>query len=166
MKVTKSNLVIGSIGLLLVLIGLVGPQIKNIAVPSVVSVNTVSQPSDKSLLELSQPIIISLKSGSGFGRAYDASRLSSLYADLATLIELEGDSVCIKNTEEIREANKLSGLMLKMNLQGKYPGLKEACNKLVISTIGEENVVLSAELRAQAVKAFRALAWACQEGSK
>ena len=50
----------------------------------------------------------------------DARRLSDLCMDLATLVELDGDQEVVKTTEEIRQANSLSGAMLRMNIKGKY----------------------------------------------
>ena len=58
------------------------------------------------LLKLSQPVIDSIKNQSSESNK-DGVILANLYNDIATLIEL--DDTIIKNTEEIREANKLSG---------------------------------------------------------
>lgn len=159
------------VGVALVAFGILKPDISNLS--NVLKVNpispnisvTVSAPTDQALLGLCQPVIDSLKSGPS-SRNIDGKRLSSLYADMATLIELDNDSLVIKNTEEIRESNSLAGHMLKLDMKGKYSNLAQACNNLVKQTIGEDNIVLSPELRSKSVSAFKALAWACYEGSK
>jgi hypothetical protein len=99
-------------------------------------------------------------------RKIDGKRLASLYNDIATLIDLDGDDQVIKNTEEIRQANRLSGLMLKLDIKGKYPELSAANDQLVKEIIGDDNILLDKELRKKASESFRALAWACLEGSK
>lgn len=118
-----------------------------------------AKPTEKTLLDLCDPVIASLK-----GSGKDGAVLASLYNDLATLIEID-DSI-VKNTEEIREANSLSGKMLKLDIQTKYPDFPKSANNLVVTHIGDENAVLSTELRKKSADAFRALAWACNEGSK
>lgn len=125
----------------------------------------VTPPADASVRELCQPVIDSLKNGSS-SRTRDGQRLSDLYFDLATLIELDADNEIVKTTEEIRQANSISGVMLRLNIKGAYPGLTEAANNLVVSQIGEDMVPLDSDLRSKAVDTFKALAWACNEGSK
>ena len=100
------------------------------------------------------------------GRSSDAIRLSSLYSDIGDLIALDGENEVIKNTEEIRQANKLSGLLLRLDIKGKYEGLAAAAEKVIVTGIGSDDVSLDKELRNKAVKSFKALAWACKEGSK
>lgn len=115
------------------------------------------------LLELSQPVIDSIKNQSGDYNK-DGNTLAGLYMDIATLIE--SDNEIIKNTEEIREANKISGTILKLNIKEKYPDFPAAATSLVKGYIGDDNIALSPELRQKSAEAFRALAWACSEGSK
>jgi hypothetical protein len=134
--------------------------------PSVVeNILVVTPPESKELREKCQPVIDALRGGSS-NRKQDAKRLSELYSDLAVLIRLDGTNEVVKNTEEIRQANSLSGAMLQMNLKGKYPGLSEAAQSVIVSEIGNDIVPLDENLRGQAVKAFSSLAWACLEGSK
>lgn len=118
----------------------------------------IAKPTDPVLLELATPVIEALN-----GSGQDGLKLASLYNDLATLIEINDD--IIKNTEEIREANKIAGHMSKLDLKSKYPNLGIAANNMIIKYIGDENAALSDELRTKSVNAFRALAWACKEGS-
>ena len=56
--------------------------------------------------------------------------------------------------------------MLKLDIKGKYEDLPETAQALVLEAIGDDNVLLNKELRAKAVEGFKALAWACYEGSK
>lgn len=99
-------------------------------------------------------------------RKTDGRRLAALYKDMAILISLDEENQVIKNTEEIRQANKLAGLMLRLDIKGKYEDLPEAAQALVLEAIGDDHVLLSKELREKAVDGFNALAWFCYEGSK
>lgn len=125
----------------------------------------VEKPTDEVLLEKAKAVTKAFD-GSSFNRKKDGQRLALLYLDLATLIELDGEEEVIKTTEEIRQANSLTGVMLRLNLKGVYPGLSDTTNDLLMSQIGEDIVPLDSNLRTKAVAAFRALAWACFEGSK
>lgn len=99
-------------------------------------------------------------------RSVDGKKLAKLYNDIATLISLDGEDQVITNTEEIRQANRLSGAMLKLNIKGKYPDLPTAAQALVIQAIGDDQVLLNNDLRTKAAEGFKVLAWACNEGSK
>jgi hypothetical protein len=99
-------------------------------------------------------------------RSIDGKKLAKLYNDIATLVSLDEKDQVITNTEEIRQANRLAGAMLKLNIKGKYPELSAAAQALVIQAIGDDQVLLSNDLRAKAVEGFKVLAWACNEGSK
>lgn len=155
---------------LLVAIGLLKPSIPsslvNIFKPSAVVVDnqTIDEPSDPVLKEKCADVISALRTSSS--RSKDGPRLGNLYADLATLIELEGENTVVKTTDEIRQANMLSGTMLRMNIKGEYSNLAVATNGVIVAGIGLDNVILNTELRAKAVESFRALAWACYEGAK
>lgn len=146
------------LGGLLILIGLVSPNLGKLSILDNSNAKYV-KPSDPALLQLAESVVASLDNG-----GEDALALANLYNDIATLIEIDQD--IIKNTEEIREANRISGNMLNLGIKDKYPDLGESANKLVVSYIGDDNAALSPELRKKSVEAFRALAWACREGSK
>ena len=162
---TKNILLI--IAGLLILIGLLKPDISNLLNNDKQSNSVIinlEKPSEY-LLDECELVIKSLKAGSS-SRTNDGKNLASLYSDLAKLIALEEDKEIIKTTEEIRQANSLSGIMLGLDIDGVYPQLAENCNSVIISTIGEDNVSLDKELRKKAVEGFNALAWACNEGAK
>jgi len=155
------------VGACLVLVGLIGPNL-SINKPKPIVDNhivIVTPPIDKDLREVCQPVIDALKGGNS-DRRVDGRRLSELYSDLATLIELDGENEAVKTTEEIRQANSLSGVMLRMDLKGKYPKLAEAAQSVLSKTIGDDIVPLDNTLRAKAVETFKALSWATNEGSK
>ena len=99
-------------------------------------------------------------------RKIDGKRLASMSNDVATLISLDGENEAIKNTEEIRQINKLIGPMLKLDIKGKYPKLAQASQNLIVSAIGDDAVLLDKELRIKSSEAFQALAWAYNEGAK
>lgn len=154
-------------GIALLAIGLLKPNFTNITTPvSSPDKVVVVKPSNEELLDECDKVTKSLKDVSSDTRQQDASRLASLYMDMATLIELSGPDEVIKNTDEIRQANKLSGTMLKLGIRDKYPDLQKAAEALIVASIGDDNVTLDNNLRQSAAEGFRALAWACAEGAK
>ena len=148
---------------LLITVGLVKPANFNWR-PNVdnkpVSIEVV-KPTNKDLLDSCLDVIKILKGGKS-----DAKRLSSLYNDLALLVSLDGEDEVVKTTDEVRQANSLSGVMLRLDMKNKYRGLSSACNNVMISAIGDDSVLLDKSLRNKAVDGFKALAWACNEASK
>ena len=151
---------------ILVVFGLIRPDLNfPINKPVDNSIVIITPPSSDDVKELCKPIIEAIKSGPD-SKNKDGKRLSDLYMDLATLIELDGEDEVVKTTEEIRQANSISGVMLRLNIKGAYPGLTEAAHNLVVSQIGDDMVPLDSNLRSKAADTFRALAWACNEGSK
>lgn len=161
------NLLLGLAGILVV-IGLLKPDLSkfiNVSNPSNNSVTVlVEKPSNKDLLDECQDVIDALKENKD--RKNDGTRLAALYNDLATLISLDGEDMTLKNTEEIRQANKLAGVMLKLDIKGKYPALAKATNSVIVASLGDDSVMLDDKLREQAIEGFKALAWACIEGTK
>lgn len=164
---STKNLVLLFAGLLII-IGLTKPDVSqwiNLGKPSDNhSVVSVEKPSDSKILDECDKVIDALKADND--RKVDGLRLASLYVDLATLVELDGEDTVLKNTEEIRQANKLAGVMLKLDMKGKYPKLAKAAESVVVSSIGDDSVMLDSKLRQDTVSAFKALAWACQQGAK
>lgn len=154
----KLNNILLILGVGLLLVGLFGSSFSGLSI-NTNNLTTFEKPTNAQLIELSQPVTLALDNGGN-----DAVILANLYNDLATLISLDQD--VIKNTEEIKTANSLTGYMLKLNMKDKYPNLAESSNKMVISYLGDDNAVLSPELRQKAVEVFKALAWACNEGAK
>ena len=151
----------------LIVIGITKPDfslLNNKSNNGVNAVVEVTKPTDEVLLEKSKKVISVLKDGKS--RKTDGVRLAGLYSDIATLIELDGENEVIKTTDEIRQANSLAGLMLRLNLKGDYAGLPEAAKDLIVSYAGDDSVNLDAALRTKYVDAFKALAWACNEGAK
>jgi hypothetical protein len=162
-----NNKVLLIIGVLLLLVGLVKPNINfpiNNPPTPVDNIVVVTPPETKELREKCQLVIDVLKAGSSDSKQ-DGKRLSELYSDLAVLIRLDGENEVVKTTEEIRQANSLSGVMLQMNIKDKYKGLSDATQAVLLSELGDDIVPLDEELRGKAVKAFMALSWACLEGS-
>lgn len=163
----KKNILLGIAGLLIV-IGLVKPDLSawiNKTNPAVDTVVVISPPSDAKLRDACGPVIDALRAGDN-NRTKDGKRLSSLYLDMATLIELDGEDQCVRTTDDVRYANSLSGPMLKMDIKGKYPSLAKNATAVIVAGIGDDNVPLDPELRAKAADSFKALAWACNEGAK
>jgi hypothetical protein len=162
---SQKNVLLG-LATLLIIIGLLKPQFANILVPNkpvTVDVLELSAPTDEAVKKEADDVVALLKEA---GAKTDAKRLRDLYIDLAKLVELDGQDEVIKSTEEIRQANSLTGVMLRLDIKGKYPNLAKETKEVVVSAIGDDQILLSKELRAKAVEGLNALAWACNLGSK
>ena len=153
------------LGVLLVLVGLLKPEFSDLLKPRppVVDVLELSTPTDEAVKKEADDVVVVLKEAGAKG---DAKRLRDLYIDLAKLVELDGEDEVIKSTEEIRQANSLAGIMLRLDMKGKYPNLAKEAKEVVVASIGDDQILLSKELRVKAVEGLNALAWACNEGSK
>lgn len=154
------------IGAVLMIVGLIRPNISNILKPKPDNdpVVVVAEPTDENLRKACDAVISIFQTTDA--SSIDANRLAQLYMDMATLIELDGDDTVIKTTEEIKQANSLSGLMLHLDIKGKYPGLSDAAKAVIVAGIGDDAVNIDSTTRTKAAESFRALAWACKEGSK
>lgn len=163
-----NNKVILAVAAVLILVGFLKPDISSIINNSTrdrVDVIEVVKPTNKSLLDACFDVIKALKGGPS-SRSTDAKRLSSLYSDIATLIELDGEDEIIKTTDDVRQANSMAGVMLRLDMKDKYKDLANSCNSVITAAIGDDSVLLDKDLRAKAADGFKALAWACNEGSK
>lgn len=162
---SQKNILLG-LAALLIVVGLLKPEFSNILgpnKPAVVDVLELSAPTDETLKKEADDVIVILKEA---GAKSDARRLRDLYIDLAKLVELDGENEVVKSTEEIRQANSLAGVMLKLDMKGKYPNLAKEAKEVVVASIGDDQILLSKELRVKAVEGLNALAWACNLGSK
>ena len=154
----------------LIFIGFVRPNIQifnpvennnNVVVNDVV----IDSPSNENLKKLSTEVTRIFKDYGSDSKA-DALRLRDLYKDLATLIELDGNEKVLTTTEDIRQANKLSGAMLRLDIKNKYIDLASTTNAVIVEAIGLDDVALNTDLRKRAIEGFMALAWACNESTK
>ena len=163
------NKILLGLGSILVAFGLLKPDLNSIINlpnnPSNISCVT-DAPADDNLLAKSRVVVDILQSSNESGKKRDCLKLTSLYCDLATLIELDGDDKIITDTLSIREANALSGKMLRLNIKDKYPNLAEASKEVIVAGIGDQDISLTPELRQKAAESFRALSWAFYQGSK
>ena len=151
---------------LLIVVGLLKPEFSNILSPNkpvTVDVLELPAPTDEAVKKEADDVVALLKEA---GAKSDARRLRDLYIDLAKLVELDGEDQVIKSTEEIRQANSLAGVMLRLDIKGKYPDLAKETKEVVVTSIGDDQILLSKELRTKAVEGLNALAWACNMGSK
>lgn len=154
-------------GALLVLFGLTKPDLSKFIPNNNIPTNTVviEAPLDSNIRKEAEELMVLFKSF-GSSAKDDSLRLRDLYLDLSTLISLDGENQVVKNTEEIRQANSLAGVMLRLDIKDKYANLAKEAKDVIVSAIGDDQVLLSVELRAKAVEGFRALAWACNEVNK
>jgi hypothetical protein len=162
---SQKNILLG-LAALLIVIGLLKPEFSNILglnKPVVVDVLELPAPTDETVKKEADDVVALLKEA---GAKNDARRLRDLYIDLAKLVELDGEDEVIKSTEEIRQANSLTGVMLRLDIKGKYPDLAKEAKEVVVAAIGDDQILLSKELRAKAVEGLNALAWAFNMGSK
>lgn len=132
--------------------------------PAVVDVMELTAPSDENVKKEAQEVVDLLKKSGG--NKNDFKKLRDLSLDLARLIQLDGEDKVITNTDEIRQANSIAGVMLRLDVKGKYPTLAKEAKEVIIASIGDDNVNLTPELRVKAVEGFNALAWAYNESSK
>jgi hypothetical protein len=163
-----NNKVILILASLLIVLGLIQPNVSDWGLskkPVSIDVLELSVPVDENVKKEADDVVSLLK-GSGSSVKADAKRLRDLYLDLAKLVEFDGEEEVIKSTEEIRQANSLAGLMLRLDIKGKYPNLAKEAKEVVVAAIGDDQMILSKELRAKAVEGLNALAWACNEGGK
>jgi hypothetical protein len=128
-----------------------------------VDVMELVEPTDPNVKKEADDVVSVLKESGAKG---DAKRLRDLYLDLAKLVELDGENEVVRSTEEIRQANSLAGVMLRLDIKGKYPDLAKEAKEVIVASIGDDKILLSKELRAKAVDGFNALAWACNLGAK
>ena len=162
---TQKNFLLALAGLLIV-VGLLKPDLSSIFKPGssvTIDVLELPAPTDETVKKEAEDVVTLLKEAGAKG---DAKRLRDLYLDLAKLVELDGEDEVIKSTEEIRQANSLAGVMLKLDIKGKYPSLAKEAKEVVVASIGDDQILLSKELRVKAVEGLNALAWACNTGSK
>lgn len=164
----NKNYIFLGIGIILILFGLIKPNISNINIfnPPSQSVNEiiVEKPTAQETLDACKNVSEILSLGSN--PKIDGINLASLFSDISRLVELDGSDEVIKNTEELSKVNSIAGAMLKLNIKGKYDGLSDACHNVIVSVIGDDNLPLDKELRLKTVTAFKNLAWACKEGAK
>ena len=162
----NNNLVLVVAGLL-ILVGLTKFDLSGFSIlpnrPNVVDVLELPEPTDPTVKKEADDVVSVLKESGAKG---DAKRLRDLYLDLAKLVELDGENEVVKSTEEIRQANSLAGVMLRLDIKGKYPNLAKEAKEVVVASIGDDQILLSKELRVKAVEGLNALAWAFNEGSK
>lgn len=120
---------------------------------------TPDRPSD-ALAEAVAPVATLLR-----GRTEDGSKLAAFYSAVADVIARDHGKL-LQTTAELRELHRRAGLLMfqQTGIEGKYPGLAEAIDKVLADQIGLENVSLDDKRRTAAVDAFRAIAWACAGG--
>lgn len=157
-----TNIILLILGGLLIAIGIVKPDVSKlikINPNTVVEVN-LQAPSDPLLRTKADVISNSLKDAD----VVDMHRLRDLAIDMSILVGLDGENLIIKTTEEIRQAVSMSGIMLHLDIKGKYPSLAQDSNALMIAAIGDDDVPLTPELRQRSVNALQSLAWAYNGG--
>lgn len=169
------NSILLYIGIGLIALGLFKPNLNQILQPIVPNpINNVgcldhyvlTPPDDAAILEKCNLVVDILQTSDTDNKRQDTLKLSSVYADIATLIRLDGENVVITDTQTLREANSLSGTMLKLNIKDKYPNLAQAAKAVVTAAVGDDDITLSADSREKAAQAFDGLSWAFHEGGK
>jgi hypothetical protein len=167
MSLNSKNILLVLAGLLIV-VGLFKPDLSDLGIspssPVTIDVLDLSAPTEENVKKEAEDVIVLLKSKNS--SKSDCKKLRDLMIDLGRLVELDGEDMVIKNTEEIRQANSLAGVMLRLDIKGKYPELAKEAKEVIIAAIGDDNINLSQELRQKAVDGFNALAWAYNEASR
>lgn len=159
-----------TLGVILLAFGLFKPTFNLSTITTTNSITTesyvIDPPSADELLDKAKVIINILEQSDDSTKSTDCLKLSSLYSDMAKLIELDNEDTVIQDTSSIRQANMLAGKMLRLNIKDKYPNLAEAAKDLLVTAIGSDDIILDSNARSKAVDAFRTLSWAFYEGSK
>jgi len=145
------------LGIGLIGYGLLRPNI-DLVKPSPLNVINVVAPSDETIKTAASEVAELFKSKGGSKQ--EAVGLRDLYVGLSRLVKLDGEDQIIKNTEEIRQANAIAGLLLNLDIKGKYPGLAKESQEVIVAAIGDDMVQLTPDLRSRGSDAFMALAWA------
>jgi hypothetical protein len=96
----------------------------------------------------------------------DGAKLAEFYSALADVIQRDQGRV-VQTTKELRELHRRAGLLAfqRTGIEGKYPGLSEAIEKVLADQIGLDNVALDPAKQEASQKTFKALAWACAGGN-
>lgn len=166
----NQNKILLIIATILIGLGVFKPNLSNLTInrPSVYNLENyvIDAPADSDLLNKALVVKDIFLSSDDSTRKSDCLKLSALYSDLAVLIELDNEDEVIKDTATIRETNSLCGKMLKLDIKDKYLNLPQASKDVIVTAIGDEDVLLDETLRKKAAEGFRALSWACYEGSK
>lgn len=156
------------VGGLLILLGLTRFDIGKFnpirPAPTNIDVMELVAPSDENVKKEADDVVSLLKASSGSKN--DFKRLRDLSLDLGRLVQLDGEDLVIKNTDEIRQANSIAGVMLRLDIKGKYANLPKEAKEVIVASIGDDNINLTPDLRVKAVEGFNALAWAYNEASK
>ena len=164
MNLNKILLMVGGLLIVLGLYSKMAPNFNPRPDNSNVDVMELAEPSDASVQKEANDVLSLLKNSGG--SKGDFKKLRDLSLDIGRLIELDGEDTVIKSTEEIRQANSLAGIMLRLDVKGKYKDLSKESKEVIVAAIGDDDVNLSPELRIKAVDGFNALAWAYNEASK
>lgn len=156
------------VGGLLILLGLTRFDIGKFnpirPTPTNIDVMELVAPSDENVKKEAEDVIVLLKASNGSKK--DCKKLRDLSLDLGRLVQLDGEDLVIKNTDEIRQANSIAGVMLRLDIKGKYANLPKEAKEVIVASIGDDNINLTPDLRVKAVEGFNALAWAYNEASK
>ena len=160
-----NNKLLLCIGLSLITVGILQPNLNLLGNRSVsIDLFEVSAPIDENIKKEANDVVTLLKAANV--SKTELKKLRDLAIDLGRLVQLDGEDLVITNTNEIRQANSIAGPMLKLDIKGKYAGLAKETKDVIVAAIGDDDIVLSADLRAKAVDGFNALAWAYNEASK
>jgi hypothetical protein len=120
---------------------------------------TPSKPTE-ALATAVQPIAAILKN-----HADDGEKLAAFYLSMADVIGRDQGKV-ISTTANLRELHRRAGLLAfqRTAIEGKYPGLAEAIDKVLVDRLGLENVAFDAAKQSTAIETLKAIAWACNGG--
>ena len=153
-----------SIGLLIVALGLFWPKIKeSINVPDnnfgSSTINVVFEKVDEPSDALKEKVagISDLVTGEDAGD--DKVRLAQFYAQLSKIVRDEPGF--LKTTGQFRDYNSTAGQInyAGLSMKGKYAGLGQAIDQVIVDQIGLENVELDVDRRDDLAKILAAISW-------
>ena len=153
-----------SIGLLIVALGLFWPKIKeSINVPDnnfgSSTINVVFEKVDEPSDALKEKVagISDLVTGEDAGD--DKVRLAQFYAQLSKIVRDEPGF--LKTTGQFRDYNSTAGQInyAGLSMKGKYSGLGQAIDQVIVDQVGLENVELDVDRRDDLAKILAAISW-------
>lgn len=92
----------------------------------------------------------------------DAKLVSAFFSELADVIK--NDSEFVKSTGQFRKFNMVAGgLHFNKDIKGKYQTLAEEIDKVIMDSIGKEDVLMDENKRSTLVNCLNAIAWGVKQ---
>lgn len=92
----------------------------------------------------------------------DAKLISAFFNEMADIVK--NDLEFIKSTGQFRKFNMVAGgLHFNNDIKGKYPTLADEIDKVIMDSIGKEDVLMDENKRSTLVNYLKAIAWGVKQ---